>query len=1120
VLGDILDGLTKLVAELLASRLGNFIVNALTPVLDGFIQNLLPKPLGIEGVLDVGKLLASISPGAEAKLEARAVPGGYVSLLNNGLSLGMIVGLNSDRDGKTRTADLDSEPALCVPPRQAPDFSKPPASLPLTSRMTFALEPAQEFMGAPDPASDMAVGVSETVLDLAGHHFFASGAMCLGVVGSRLSDQLNLGTIGILVPSIGELGEGKEPILLVLRPQQPVDMTIGDGTEESPRLTVHIRELDVDFYAMIYERFVRAFTLTLDLDAKLNLDFTVDDAGRPSILPTLIGLTKEAIKIKAYNNEFVEESAEELGKRFPAVLDLALPLLSGALKPFPIPEIGGFALENLQIEKVVTASPAEEFLAIYASLKPKSSMNKPMGGEAFDRLPSGESEEADTEARVTRVDVPPPELIRAALDGRPDGALPEIELALGGESPSGSPLEWQWRLNGGIWRPFSTDAHPVLQDPAFAIQGRYEIEVRARAVGDFRSFDTTPTKLQVVIDSVPPKILGDRAALQGTDYVVPAMDLVTEDANLEHAFAPDDDSAPTEWARNGGRISRDALRALLDAAGSDHVRVLVRDEQGNTSEARLKVGPTVGYHGRAPTSGDGCGCAVARRTSSAPTGAGLLLSVFAACSLVGRRVRKFPWPGVRHTIVGRYLSFLGLFLVAGFSPGCDCASNTAGQRECEVDSDCLSRCTTGTVPVCFDSTCVCEDDIEHGNIGTHSDLGVAPDGRTWVSAYNAKYGDLMVAEVKGPGRIPIPDWEFVDGVPDGPVVLPLSKIRGGIKELGDDVGMFTSLCVTPLSDPMISYYDKTNAALRFATKRGGQWLSMPVDEGKPMTEEFGGSDVGRYSSLTVSKEDDRPGIAYHAFVDEGGVLRTEVRYARAKVASPSSKLDWETMLIDQAALPEQEKPSNDIPEGIGLFLATARAKDGSPVVAYYDHLNGDLKVATWNKEAGRFNAPEVLDGADGSDVGWFPSIVVTDDDVVHVTYVDAKRDNLLYVNLKDRVPEVVDDGYRIDGMTSDGVPRPVFHLVGDDSGLVTVGGTLAVAYQDATTHELLLATRDQLGKWSYKAIAGDEDPFAGAYGFYASAEATEDGVVMSSYVLHLKEKKSWVEVFFAKLIVE
>src|SRR5262249_3217308 len=145
-----------------------------------------------------------------------------VNLVNNGMSLGVITGLNADEDPSTRTPGLTSEPALCAPPLAPPNFGAPPANLPLTARSTYALGVANEFNGSPDPGSDITMGISETTLDLAGHHAVTSGMMCLGI-GTRFVQQLNLGTIGLLVPSLAELGSkaNNDPLLLVTRPQRP-----------------------------------------------------------------------------------------------------------------------------------------------------------------------------------------------------------------------------------------------------------------------------------------------------------------------------------------------------------------------------------------------------------------------------------------------------------------------------------------------------------------------------------------------------------------------------------------------------------------------------------------------------------------------------------------------------------------------------------------------------------------------------------------------------------------------------------------------------------------------------------------------------------------------------------
>src|SRR5262249_37077932 len=148
------------------SSIVQFVVGLLTPAIDDLIQGFLPHPLGLAGVLNVGNLLAGLNSTSGAMLETRLVPGGYVQLNNGGMSLGLITGLNSDRDPSTRTGALASEPSLCVPPVTRPNLGAAPFSLPVTTRGTYQLDAASAFTGAPEPATDLALGISQTTLDL------------------------------------------------------------------------------------------------------------------------------------------------------------------------------------------------------------------------------------------------------------------------------------------------------------------------------------------------------------------------------------------------------------------------------------------------------------------------------------------------------------------------------------------------------------------------------------------------------------------------------------------------------------------------------------------------------------------------------------------------------------------------------------------------------------------------------------------------------------------------------------------------------------------------------------------------------------------------------------------
>ncbi len=186
----------------------------------------------------------------------------------------------------------------------------------------------------------------------------------------------------------------------------------------------------------------------------------------------------------------------------------------------------------------------------------------------------------------------------------------------------------------------------------------------------------------------------------------------------------------------------------------------------------------------------------------------------------------------------------------------------------------------------------------------------------------------------------------------------------------------------------------------------------------------------------------------------------------------------------------------------------------APVVVYYDRVNGDLKLAEFDATAGTFKAPVIIDGAGaGNDVGWFPSVAVDAEGTIHIAYQSATRDDLLYTNTKTNTPELVDDGYRIVGQTPEGFPKPEFHFIGNDASLQVTSAGPVVAYQDSTSHELLLSTRTNSGEWQRTKVAGGAMPtFTGAYGFFAASVLSSSDVVISNWVIDQPNYDQWVEI--------
>ncbi len=1106
------SSIANFAGDVLDSFIGQFIVQLLTPTVNNLIQGFLPHPLGLEGMTDVGALLSGISPGAQGELETRLVPGGYVSLNNNGMSLGLITGFNSDQDPTTRTPDLISEPALCVPPIPVEDFGAAPDSLPITSRSTFALNPADQFDGMPDPAADLAMGISKTTLNLAGHHLVTSGGMCLGI-GTSFIKQLNVGTIGILVPSLSDLqsDQGNDPLLLVTRPQRALTFTIGDNTTASPALTIGVSHMEIDFYAFLFERYVRAFTLDLSMNVGVNLEFE-QMGGMPAVIkPTLLGISSQTVTLSVINSEFVKETPQHLEMVLPTVFDLLGPLL-GNIPDITVPSFAGFSLNNLSIQHVMTSQ--DDFLALFASLGASTSMrvaaahdpwmNSAIANMDLENITYAPPASPATPTLVSVV-TPSPEKIRNALTHDADGAMPAITFDVPKTDAEGRALEWSWNLNGGMFRGYSSASPLVIRDGALAWQGKYTVGLKSRVKGDYRTVSPTTT-FPVTIDSEGPHVLVGKADLGGDSLTWPLWDVVSGEA-VQYGFGKPAATAPDSWT--AGSVATLPRGNLANYAVDNQLAVWAKDELGNTT--KILVATVVGE----PEAGSGC------NAGGGATG-GLVLLAIGGVLLIGRRRIN-----VRRTATVAVL-WLGGSVAMSLQPGCSCHSKPADMA-CDTAADCGSDfCPAGQLAFCVDNTCVCSDDVPVGRLGPYSHVATAPDGSIWVSAYAQTYGDLVVAKATGPGRIADTDWEWVDGVPSGPVVVPGSMIRGGITDNGPDVGMYTSIAVAQDGTPMVTYFDRDGGSLKFAARVNGAWQTHVVDQGTgTMLMPTSGTIAGMYSSITLRSDNGNPGVAYLAHTADAMGEHAEVRYVSAQVPVPTSAADWQSWVVDTAAVPVADPNNPDpfpLPEGLGLFITSARLSNQSPVVAYYDRVAGELKLAKFDVPSGQFATPVVIDGdlTNGVDAGWSPTLAVDGMDVVHIAYVNATRNALHYTtDAASATNEIIDDGYRIVGTSVDGLPKPTFDFVGANAGLVLgPSAQPMVAYQDATTQELLLATRAADGTWSHVSIAGAVSPWPGAYGFYASDVISQSQIVMSSWVIDQPTDDNWVEVFARPVIIQ
>jgi hypothetical protein len=480
---------------------------------------------------------------------------------------------------------------------------------------------------------------------------------------------------------------------------------------------------------------------------------------------------------------------------------------------------------------------------------------------------------------------------------------------------------------------------------------------------------------------------------------------------------------------------------------------------------------------------------------------------------------------------------------------CDVDSNT-----CFDKTDCTMQCGAGQILVvadpdtesgahCCKVDCKCETlpPIHAGQIGWYASLGIRK-SEVVVSAYDTTYGDLVLAHFgldAKPAMI-----EYIDGFPSsGAIVANPNGPRGGRIDPGEDVGQHTSLAVDSSDNVHIAYYDKTNGHLKYANNVGGKWNISIVDQD---------GNSGQYTSLVIGP-DGNPRISYmmvEGTMSPDPTKITALKYAAAHTANPASPSDWAVQVLETKPLPippcngscpmgqacidmgmgpactTTEMGCNmpmcasneacvdvagtptckttipllaidDLIPGVGLFSSLAFSSTGTPVIAYYDRLDKDLRLAKGRPD-GTFGLT-TLDGGDPmnpSDVGQHVSLAVGPMDVLGLAYVDFNRDNLVYMEFAggQKSREIVDNG----------VTAPDIRMVGPDASLIyDANGSPAIAYQDPTLIDLLYARR--LGAppmWSTEVLRGG--PMMGmmstgmASGFYASQKRLDTKAYVSN----------------------
>ncbi len=1009
------------------------------------------QELGMSARLRATDLIAQFSPGTGGAIDIYDVAGGYATTEQDGLSLALLGGALPAGEERERCGPSADPPAAVSVP--VSDFfqgnTRPDTSEPF----------------------DFALGMHQHNLDLFAYSAYQSGFLCLNV-GTRSVDMLTTDTmIGLVMPSLADLMHGKiQPIVLGLRPQSPPAIVIGKGTYDGqgniddPLLDVTFDGLEVDFYAMVDDQYIRIMTLRADVELPLNLDVTAEG----EILPVLGDLDNAFTNLEVTNSEALVETPEELENKFPALLEVALPFVTDALGSFALPEIGGL---TLQLDEI-TSVDNQTFLAFFGSFAVSSA--------------TSQATHVDTEARLVEVTVPDAAVFSAP---RLDRALrPSVQIELGGSCGNAQPcdLEWSLRVDRGLWTPYRPARQITLSRNAFWLQARHEIEVRARAVGEPSSADPTPAVLRPVIDRIPPHVA---LAYPTADAIlITATDNVSSGAlHARHRF-PD-----TDWIESG------ALPARVELDGRDvaDLQVVVEDEAGNRTAA--SPGSRVPwFHGTPPPSDSDCGeCGLAGDGRGSSRGSLTLLFVIGLALARGTRRRGLAWLRRR----ARALVIWTALLLAGALPpaGCSCGGTEA--------DDYL------------------DGEVEHGPTGRYN--SVAGDGeRLVVSAYEETLGDLVLIDVGPEGeRTETVVDGIPEGVP--PAYAP-DTYRGGVPGEGPNVGAWTSVELfqsmariayqdidnhylkfasehadgwyRQVVDSDIGENGELGLHASLALDPSGvpaiAYLAVGVDgqQGAKLTQlrfaRASNADPRAESDWTVEVLDEA--IISCAGLCSGSTVCVAEESGQERCTTPTSDCatecgDSEACVSGTCLAEVPDPPTYDYPRGLGLFPNLLYLPSANPAVAYFDRQNGDLLMQVYNSSWSRIP----IDAELPTDTGFFVSTVVDGQGTVHFAYQEALVDELRYTTWSAGgvgPVEIVDDGVRA------GESRT--HPVGWSSAIfIDSAGGIAIAHQDSLTSDLLLARRTGDGTWQR------EDLLTGPMldGFYIDAVTAGGSTTITSY---------------------
>lgn len=849
--------------------------------------------VGMDVGIDAGSLLQSIDPAAEGALGLRAFLGSYVHTSDGGLQLGGRLGAKAEP--QSLCVPLRPSPAQPgVSNCRTGDNCDAIADL-----NSQGVIPSGPDAGTP---FHVGLGVAMSGLNQVLWSAYSSGMLCLSIGGeSEGLEILGTGLIGVFIQSLQGLTYNvDQPIMIQLRPQQAPVVDFKHDEGQGAEMDVRIPELALDFYTVADQRYARIFTLIADIELPLGVKAENNEL---SIAIGDLANVIDPETVKVTNIEMVQRrEVENLVASLPSVIGGAAGGLLGddLIPSIEIPEIEGIQINLVGPGVTIleeNGQPAA--LGIFAKL----GFADEFGSGLLRQLePVITDLNIDMMTpKEMRAFLAARRQFEAGFSYR--DVMPRVtaQMQVMGADLSDEQVEYAYSINEGPWSFWKKGPALTIDHPMIANEGRYDVRITARRAGDPTSGSRSHAEFSFVNDFTAPRIslsaVGSSVVPYAKDNVYPQEELTMQyrinsgawsqrqpihaidlTENLTHGEKAtvdvfvEDPSGNARSIRQTFGIKESAASVSDSASAQEAAGCATSSQQGGWMAVLAFLALVLGRRRRreyvqtaaspayiaiaalgwlllALTSAGCVDNAKDLRSASGDCDPACLTSEICddgVCVPITCKDDK-DCPGSAECVDG---ACIGGDQYCNDADDCEyghiCKDGICKPSECSVSDECdPNMCDGDKLPFCdFDDypsveagECVCENSLELRKYGTWLRVVQLEKDDVVAFTYNESYGDLMFGVLNEDDTF---DWEFLDGVPEGPVVAPPTGARNGVRAPGDVAGRYVAAVAEKVDDDYVlhavyQYHDTTTDELSLRYTRGVRgaagwsWTKFDID---------------------------------------------------------------------------------------------------------------------------------------------------------------------------------------------------------------------------------------------------------------------------------------------------